>query len=146
MLRTTLKKLIYPRGKVHKNYGKYVGWSCFSNFIISIESVLSTHSMLSVVGQASTELTLSVNYIGKDIVGQIGGLYYMNKMGEKADKELYGFPTGFCIYGMCHTYASDLDVHPSRWFSQCREEYCIYCSNASKCKDHCYFNRRQQCW
>lgn len=102
MLRTTLKKLIYPRGKVHKNYGKYVGWSCFSNFIISIESVLSTHSMLSVVGQASTELTLSVNYIGKDIVGQIGGLYYMNKMGEKADKE----PKKFVKYSMAFQQAS----------------------------------------
>jgi glutamate N-acetyltransferase/amino-acid N-acetyltransferase len=43
--------------------------------------------MLSVVGQASTELTLSVNYIGKDILGQIGGLYYINKMGQKADKD-----------------------------------------------------------
>lgn len=102
MLRTTLKKLIYPRGKVHKNYGKYVGWSCFSNFIISIESVLSTHSMLSVVGQASTELTLSVNYIGKDIVGQIGGFYYMNKMGEKADKE----PKKFVKYSMAFQQAS----------------------------------------
>lgn len=96
MLRTKIKKLIFPHGKVHKNYGKYVGWSCFSNFIISIESVLSTHSMLSVVGQASTELTLSVNYIGKDIVGQIGGLYYMNKMGQKADKD----PEKFVKYSM----------------------------------------------
>lgn len=96
MLRTKIKKLIFPHGKVHKNYEKYVGWSCFSNFIISIESVLSTHSMLSVVGQASTELTLSVNYIGKDIVGQIGGLYYMNKMGQKADKD----PEKFVKYSM----------------------------------------------
>jgi glutamate N-acetyltransferase/amino-acid N-acetyltransferase len=52
--------------------------------------------MLSVVGQASTELTLSVNYIGKDIVGQIGGLYYMNKMGQKADKD----PEKFVKYSM----------------------------------------------
>jgi glutamate N-acetyltransferase/amino-acid N-acetyltransferase len=83
----TIKKIVYPRGKVNPNYGRYVGWSCFSNFIVSIESVLSTHSMLSVVGQASSELTFSVNYIGKDIVGQLGGLYYMNRMGEKADKD-----------------------------------------------------------
>jgi hypothetical protein len=87
MLRKTIHSLVYPRGKVHKNYGKYVGWSSFSNFVISIESVLSTHSMLSVVGKESSELALSVNYIGKDIVGQIGGLYYMNKMGQKADKD-----------------------------------------------------------
>lgn len=82
-----LKSIVYPRGKVHKNYGRYVGWSCISNMIISTESVLSTHSMLSIIGKASNELTFSVNYIGKDIVGQLGGIYYMNKMGEKADKE-----------------------------------------------------------
>lgn len=94
--RNKLKLFVYPHGKVDKNYGKYVAWSCFSNFIISIESVLSTHSMLSVVGQSSSELTLSVNYIGKDIVGQIGGLWYMNKMGQKADKE----PSKFIKYSM----------------------------------------------
>jgi hypothetical protein len=98
MLRSTINKIklyirpiVYPRGKVHKHYCRYVGWSCFSNFIISIESVLSTHSMLSVVGQSSSELTLSVNYIGKDIVGQMGGLWYMNKMGYKADKDTSKF-------------------------------------------------------
>ena len=68
-LSSILKSVVYPRGKVHKNYGRYVGWSCLSNMIISTESVLSTHSMLSVIGQASSELTFSVNYIGKDIVG-----------------------------------------------------------------------------
>lgn len=76
---------IFPSGKVHKKYGQYVGWSCLSNIIVSTESVLSTHSMLSVVGQASTELTLSVNYIGKDIVGQLGGLWYINRNGKQAD-------------------------------------------------------------
>lgn len=95
-LSSILKSVVYPRGKVHKNYGRYVGWSCLSNMIISTESVLSTHSMLSVIGQASSELTFSVNYIGKDIVGQLGGLYYMNKMGQKADKE----PSEFIKYSM----------------------------------------------
>lgn len=82
-----LKSLVYPGGRVHKNYARYVGWSSLSNLIISIESVLSTHSMLSTIGQTSNELAFSVNYVGKDIVGQLGGLYYMNKMGSKADKD-----------------------------------------------------------
>ena len=86
-LKNLTKTFIYPRGKVHKNYGKYVGWSCLSNVVISIESVLSTHSMLSLVGQTNSDLTLSINYIGKDIVGQLGGLWYMNKIGQKVDKE-----------------------------------------------------------
>lgn len=99
MLRTVqskIKNIVYPHGKVHQNYGRYVGWSCLSNLIISIESVLSTHSMLSVVGQTSSEINISVNYIGKDIVGQLGSLYYMDKMGQKADKE----PSKFVTYSM----------------------------------------------
>ena len=86
-----LKSFIYPIGRVHKNYGQYIGWSCLSNVIISMESVLSTHSMLSTIGHTSNEFTLSVNYIGKDIVGQLGGLYYMNKMGSKIDKNSVDF-------------------------------------------------------
>jgi len=95
-IRSVCKSVVYPHGKVHPSYGKYVGWSCFSNMVVSVESVLSTHSMLSVVGQASSELTLSVNYIGKDIIGQLGGLMYMNKMGQKADKD----PNKFVNYSL----------------------------------------------
>lgn len=101
-LKKLCKPFIYPTGKVHPKYGKYVAWSCFSNTIISAESVLSTHSMLSVVGQSSTELTLSINYIGKDIVGQAGGLWYMHKMGQKADKE----PIKFVYYSMAFQHTS----------------------------------------
>ena len=101
-LQSSIKNIIFPRGKVHNNYSKYVGWSCFSNIIISIESVLSTHSMLSVIGQSSTELNISVNYIGKDIIGQLGGLYYMNKMGQKADID----SKKFINYSMCFQQCS----------------------------------------
>jgi hypothetical protein len=91
-----LKSFIYPQGHVHKNYGKYVAWSSLSNLIISTESVLSTHSMLSTIGHSSNELTFSINYVGKDIIGQLGGLYFMNKMGSKADKN----PKDFIKYSM----------------------------------------------
>ena len=101
-IQSNIKNIIYPRGKVHNNYSKYVGWSCFSNIIISIESVLATHSMLSVIGQSSTELNISVNYIGKDIIGQLGGLYYMNKMGQKADID----SKKFINYSMCFQQCS----------------------------------------
>ena len=95
-IKSIVHPFIYPKGNVHPSYGKYVGWSCFSNFVISAESVMSTHSMLSVVGLASTELTISLNFIGKDIIGQMGGLWYINKVGEKADKE----PVKFIKYSM----------------------------------------------
>lgn len=69
-----------------KQYRQYIGWSFASNIAISAQSVLSTHSMLSVIGKASSEITASYNYVGKDIIGQTAGLWYMNKMGKEADK------------------------------------------------------------
>ena len=78
---------IRPTGKVNKHYNNYVLWSSVSNTIASIEGVLSTHSMLSVIGNTSNELTLSVNYIGKDIAGQLGGLWYINKIGKRVDTQ-----------------------------------------------------------
>jgi len=41
--------------------------------------------MLSVVGKESTEFAISYNYIGKELFGQIGGLWYMYRMGKHAD-------------------------------------------------------------
>ena len=93
---TKIKSVIYPSGKVHSKYINYVGWSCLSNIVVSMENVISTHSMLSVLGKSSTELTLSVNFIGKDLIGQLGALTYMNKLGNKADKE----PKKFIKYSM----------------------------------------------
>jgi len=103
------KQIVFPRGRIHPSYKKYLYWSLSSNFISSVESVLSTHSMLSVIGQASTELTVSVNYIGKDIIGQFGGLYYMNKYSQNADKKpqkFINYAIGIeqsCIFLECMT-------------------------------------------
>lgn len=93
MLTSKLLKFVYPSGRVNPLYGKYVTWSCLSNMITSMESVLSTHSMLSVSGNVSNELAFSVNYIGKDIIGQTGGIWFMSKMGSKIDKNSKTFIT-----------------------------------------------------
>jgi hypothetical protein len=86
-----LNSFIFPRGKVHPSYKKYVGWYLFSNLVSSVEMVMSTHSMLSVIGLHSNNNALSINYIGKDIIGQIGGLWYMNKMSKTVDKNPRNF-------------------------------------------------------
>lgn len=91
-----LKSLIFPSGKVNNKYLYFIGWSSLSNLIMSMENVLGTHSTLSVLGKSSTELTLSANFIGKDIIGQIGSLLYINKMGKKVDKD----PKKFIKYSM----------------------------------------------
>jgi hypothetical protein len=88
-MKTTLKNLLYPvscKG-VHSKYGQYIGWSFVSNFCASTEMVLSTHSMLAAVGNSSSEIAVSINYIGKDLVGQVGGIFYMGKMGKVADSD-----------------------------------------------------------
>lgn len=87
------RTLLFPLGKVHKKYKQYVGWSFVSNILISAESALATHSMLYAIDSGS-ETIRTVNYIGKDIIGQIGGLAYMANMGKKADEQ----PRQFLLY------------------------------------------------
>ena len=81
-----LRSIFFPSGNVHPKYTQYVGWSFVSNVLVSMESAMSTHSMLNAIG-TDVETIRTVNYIGKDIIGQIGCLAYISKTGEKADKE-----------------------------------------------------------
>lgn len=89
----SFKKIILPSGKYNKQYVNYIKWSFVSNVIVSTESVISVHCMLSAI-ETNSNTMMTVNYVGKDIVGQIGGLFYMYKMGSKADKE----PKKFLLY------------------------------------------------
>ena len=67
-------------------FKRYIAWSTVSTFLSSTESILGAHSMLSVAGKDSTEMAITLNYIGKDVLGQLGGLVYMYRMGKKADQ------------------------------------------------------------
>lgn len=81
-----LRTLLFPSGKFHHLYTQYVGWNFVSNVVISAEHALATHSMLHAI-DTNSETIRTVNYIGKDIIGQLGSLWYMAKLGEKADKQ-----------------------------------------------------------
>jgi hypothetical protein len=81
---STLKKIFYGH---HPLYFQYMMWSFTSNTIVSIESVLGTHSMLSVIGQSSSQAIVSFNYIGKDLVGQMGSLFYISRVGKHLDSD-----------------------------------------------------------
>lgn len=89
----SLRKLIFPSGTVHPLYAQYVGWSCISNALISVETAVATHNMLDAMSSGSDTLR-TVNYIGKDVIGQLGGLWFMSKMSYKADK----YPKRFLLY------------------------------------------------
>jgi hypothetical protein len=74
----------------HPKYIQYAGWSFVSNMFVSAESAISTNSMLHVIGTYD-ETIRTANYIGKDIIGQIGGLLYMSKMSKQSDKNPHTF-------------------------------------------------------
>ena len=88
-----LRKLLLPLGKKHKNYNEFITWSFISNILVSAESVIATHSMLHSINTDS-ETIRTVNYVGKDIIGQIGGLFYIANIGKKIDQK----PEKFLIY------------------------------------------------
>jgi len=88
------KTLVYPTGKYHPKYLQYIGWSFASNCLVSTQSVLSVHSMLSAVDTGGSDAVRTANYVGKDIIGQTGGLWYMSKMGKHSDKN----PKKFLFY------------------------------------------------
>lgn len=86
MISNRLRIIFFPNGKYNKLYSQYVGWSFISTVLVSAESAMSTHSLLHAINTDSETLR-TINYVGKDIIGQLGGLGYMAKMGEKSDKE-----------------------------------------------------------
>jgi hypothetical protein len=58
-----------------------------SNFIVSIETAMATHSMLHAIGSSVDSTIQTHSYIAKDIIGQLGGLGYMTKVGQRIDRE-----------------------------------------------------------
>jgi hypothetical protein len=67
-------------------FRQFACWSFATNVFASIESIMSSHSMLNVVAKADTEVLMTVNYMAKDILGQLGGIIYISKMGSAFDK------------------------------------------------------------
>ena len=65
----------------------YLKWMAIHSFSSSISSVISTNSMLSsiMVKPCYTSI-VATNYIGKDIIGQLGVLMYVWKTGKNSDK------------------------------------------------------------
>ena len=75
-------KNFYKVNKVSKaNMSKkYIFWMAVNSWATSTASVISVNSMLKSVNG------ITVTYVGKDILGQLGGLLYSWKTGVVADK------------------------------------------------------------
>lgn len=113
----SIRKIILPIGKVHPQYMNYIGWSFASNLIVSAESAISAHSMLQAIDTTGdSDIIRTVNYVGKDIIGQLGGLLYMSNIGTKIDDN----PRRFIMYSNIFQQAAFIfvcstPVFPS-WF------------------------------
>jgi len=69
-----------------RKHTKYATYMALNSFTVSMSSVLTTHNMLSSITVPSALTSITITYVGKDILGQIGGLVYSWKSGKLADK------------------------------------------------------------
>jgi hypothetical protein len=69
-------------------YKKYAKWSFVTNFFVSVEHVLASHSMLSSMGCSTSGTLMTTNYIGKDLIGQVGSLLWIRYVGKRIDVDL----------------------------------------------------------
>lgn len=85
-----LKKLILPYGKRNPLYVNYLKWSFISHLFTSTQAVLATNNIIYTIN-CESELLISTNYIGKDLLCQIGGLMVLSKVGNESDKNAKKF-------------------------------------------------------
>lgn len=83
---------------------QYLKWTAINSFSTSVSSVISTNSMLSSITSQGPSYSsiITANYIGKDIIGQLGGLMYAWKTGKTADSQ----PLKYITKGVCVLQAS----------------------------------------
>lgn len=89
-------RFLLPSGKVHKNYLRYVFYNSSSLFISSLEVSLATDSMLQTVGKDSASTNIAINYLGKDIIGQMLSLGVISQTGKYIDSSPKTF-LKYCI-------------------------------------------------
>lgn len=67
---------------------RYIKWMALNSWATSASAVISTNSMLnSIMSTPSYTSVIATTYVGKDIIGQLGGLGYVWKTGKKADQQ-----------------------------------------------------------
>lgn len=90
------------KNKAVKNYIK---WMAINSWATSTSSVISTNSMLnSIMTTPSYTSIIATTYIGKDILGQLGGLIYAYKTGKHADKNPLNYVSKGVFLGQLSFY------------------------------------------
>ena len=84
------KNITHVSGQISVYYNRYLIYSSCANLICGFETIVSSYSMLhaSGVGKENIELaSISLNLLGKDILGQVISLPFINKISKYGDKE-----------------------------------------------------------
>ena len=90
-----IKKLILPSsGNTNPLYVNFIGYSFLTTAVISSQTAISIDCMLNTVSVID-ESVRTFNYIGKDIIGQLGSLVYLSKVSKNSDKEPLKFIATF---------------------------------------------------
>jgi hypothetical protein len=71
------------------NYKKFLFYNFVSTVLISVESVITTHNVLSGVGNDESSRTM--NYVGRDVIGNLGSFLFIGTNGGDADKDPKAF-------------------------------------------------------
>lgn len=71
----------------------FVRWSICANVLASATSVMSTHALLAAVTMRPSELAVTVNYVSKDMVGQLVGAAVAGTTAYNADRRPMGYIT-----------------------------------------------------
>lgn len=87
-------------------------WSSSVNHAISVNAMLSVVSGLSSVSSVpETSSIQSLNYIGKDIIGQIGGMIYAMRTGKKADHSKKNYAITGVKFSQAGCYMENFSKH-----------------------------------
>lgn len=83
---------LYPKNypqSVSKGYSEYVTWQMTSALFSSAASVLSMQSLLSAIGigQGMLPLAATLNWVLKDGLGQLGGIWFASLVNTRFDSE-----------------------------------------------------------
>ncbi len=87
--------MFYHKGRVSTGYKHLLLYSGMLSALTSSEYAVSTHCILSVLNntESATESAIAVNFLSKDMVGQVGGLLLLS--------QLKGFSSGKIVASSC---------------------------------------------
>jgi len=89
---------------------RYLRFMALNSWATSFSNVLSTNSMLGTLMGSTPSYTsvIATTYIGKDIIGQMGGLLYAWRTGKRADHQPVSYMTRGALIQQASFYLENL--------------------------------------